>query len=227
MAGLKISHFRRIACFYKRIETGVDQFTDTAAENRLFTEQIGFRLLTEGCLKNTGTACTDTACIGECDLFRIACEILFDTDQGRNALAFGIRGTNNMSRALRRNHDDINVLGRFDKLEMNVEAMCECERIAFLHMRSDKLVIDIGSSFIRYQHHYNITRFCSTFDVHDPEVRMGLCKFFRLLPVSASLTQTNDNIHAAFREVFRMCVSLRTKADNSYGLSVEYAEVAV
>ena len=132
-----------------------------------------------------------------------------------------------MSRALRCDHDDIQVLCRFYKLEVNVETMRECERIAFLHMRSDQVVIRIRSLLIRYQHHYDIASFRCAFDIHYFEVVMCFREFRSLFPMCASFAQTNNDINAAFCQVFGMGMSLGTEADNSYCLSIKNAEVAV
>jgi hypothetical protein len=41
---LEIGHFRRVAGFDQRFETGADQFDQAAAENNLLAEQVGFAL---------------------------------------------------------------------------------------------------------------------------------------------------------------------------------------
>ena len=205
----------------------MNEFAYTAAENSLLTEEVSFCLFTECGLKDTCTACADTACISKCDFLGVACVVLLNADQGRNTLSFGICLTYDMSRALRRDHDNVQILCRTDELEVNVEAMCECKRIAFLHMRCDELVVDISGALIRYEHHDDVACFRSAFDIHDLEVRMCFCELGSLFPVAASFTKSDNDVYAALCEVFRMCMSLRTEADNSYCLSVKNTEVAV
>ena len=60
MQAFEISHLRRVTRFHQRFKTGTDEFNQAAAENNLFSEQIGFALFFECCFNNTGTAATHT-----------------------------------------------------------------------------------------------------------------------------------------------------------------------
>ena len=58
MQALEIGHFRGIAGFYERFEARTDQFNQTAAQDDLFTEQIGFALFLEAGFDHASPAAT-------------------------------------------------------------------------------------------------------------------------------------------------------------------------
>jgi hypothetical protein len=56
---------------------------------------------------------------------------------------------------------------------------------------------------------------------------MSCGKVSSLLPMSASLAETYNYVAAALCEVHRVRVSLASKADNCYGLTVKQRDIAV
>ena len=56
MQAFKIGHFRCISRLNQRLEPGLDQRSYPAAQYRLFTEQVRFRLLTETGFDHAGAA---------------------------------------------------------------------------------------------------------------------------------------------------------------------------
>ena len=124
-------------------------------------------------------------------------------------------------------HDDINILGSGDGLEVDVEAVCESQSLALGHVGSDLLVVDVSAQLIGDQHHDDVAGLGSLLDLHDFEVGMSCSELRGLFPVSRTLAQANDDIDAALSEVLGMCVTLAAEADDSDGLAVQHAEVAV
>ncbi len=47
MQALEVGHLGCVTGFHQGLETGLDEFHGTAAQHRLFTEQIGLGLFTE------------------------------------------------------------------------------------------------------------------------------------------------------------------------------------
>src|SRR5690606_29252458 len=84
---LEIGHFGSIAGFHQRLETGADEFDQTAAEHGLLTEQIGLALFLEDRLDDAGTAAADAAGVGQAEVERIAGSVLVNGDQARHAAA--------------------------------------------------------------------------------------------------------------------------------------------
>ena len=107
--------------------------------------------------------------------------------------------------------------------------MTEGKALAFAHghVRSDLLVVDVSAQLIGDQHHDDVACLGSLLDLHDLEVGMSRSKLRSLFPVSRTLAQADDDIDAALSEVLGMCVTLAAEADDSDGLAVQHAEVAV
>ena len=57
MAAFEVSHFRSVAGFNQGFEAHLDQFGNTAAQNALFAEQVGFGFFFEGGFNDAGLAC--------------------------------------------------------------------------------------------------------------------------------------------------------------------------
>jgi len=227
VAGLEVGHLRLVASLDQRIETGVDQLGNAAAQHCLLAEQVGLGLLLEGGLQDARTARTDAGGVSQSDVLCLAGVILLHADQGRAALALGVQAADDVAGAFGSDHDDVYVLGSGDGLEVNVEAVCKGQSLALGHVGSDLLVVDVGAQLIGNQHHDHIASLGSLFDFHDLEVVVGGSKLGSLLPVSGTLAQTDDNIDAALSEVLGMGVALTAEADDGDGLAVQHAEVAV
>ena len=105
--------------------------------------------------------------------------------------------------------------------------MCESQSLALGHVGSDLLVVDVSAQLIGDQHHDDVAGLGSLLDLHDLEVGMSCSELRSLFPVSRTLAQADDDIDAALSEVLGMCVALAAEADDSDGLAVQHAEVAV
>ena len=56
---------------------------------------------------------------------------------------------------------------------------------------------------------------------------MGGSELRSLCPVSRTLAQADHNVDAALSQILRVCMTLTAEADDSDGLAVQHAEVAV
>ena len=227
VAGLKVGHLGLVAGLHQRIEAGVDQLGNTAAQHGLLAEQIGLGLLLEGGLQNACTACADAGSISQCDILGLTGVVLLHADQRGAALALGVQAAHDVAGALGSDHDDVHVLGRGDGLEVDVEAVCKGQCLALGHVGSNLGVVDIGAQLIGHQHHDNIAGLGSLFHLHDLEVVMGGSELRSLCPVSRTLAQADHNVDAALSQILRVCMTLAAEADDSDGLAVQHAEVAV
>ena len=72
-----------------------------------------------------------------------------------------------MSRTLRSDHDNVQVICRLDLIKVDVETVCKSQDVAFLHVLFDLVLVDGSLQFIRSQDHYDVTSFSSFFDAHD------------------------------------------------------------
>ena len=65
-----------------------------------------------------------------------------------------------MSGSLGSDHGNINVLGRYDTSEMNIETMCKHKHVAFLKVWLDVFLIHICLKLIIDQDHNDVCLFC-------------------------------------------------------------------
>ena len=205
----------------------MDQLANAAAEHSLLAEQVGLGFLLEGGLQDACTAGTDAGSVCQGDLLCLAGVILLYADQGRAAFAFRVQAADNVAGALGSDHDNVNIFRGNNGLEMDVEAVCKSQCLALGHVGGNLAVVDVSAQFIGNQHHNNIAGLGSLFNFHHLKVFMGCSKLGCLFPVGRALAQADNNVHAAFSQVFGMGMALGAKADNSNGLAVKHAEVAV
>ena len=132
-----------------------------------------------------------------------------------------------MAGALGSDHDDVHILGSGDGLEVDVEAVCKGQCLALGHVGSHLRVVDIGAQLVGHQHHNNIAGLGSLFHFHHLEVFVGGSELRSLCPVGRALAQADHNVDAAFGQILRVCMTLAAEADDSDGLAVQHAEVAV
>ena len=129
---------------------------------------------------------------------------------------------NGVTRALRSDHDNIDILRRDDLLVVNVKAVSECQNVARLQVRLYNFLVDVSLLLVRYQHHDDVASLSSLSRSHD-----GQTALLSLSLVLGARAQTYNNVYAGIMQVQRMCVTLRTEADNCYGLAVQNTQVAV
>ena len=156
MEALEVCHLGRIARLDEHLKARLHQLADTAHEDALLTEKILLRLIAERRLQYAGTRCAKAACIGEREIEALARLVLFDGEYGRNARALLERAADEVTGALRRNHEHIDALGRNNLLEMDVEAVSKGKRTALLEVRADLFLVNIRLLLIGDEHHRNI-----------------------------------------------------------------------
>ena len=222
MDALKVRVSRVVACLNQRLEAGLHQSANAAAENCLLAEEVGLGLGTERGLQNACSCAADTECICEADVPSVARCILLDRDEARYALACLILTSDRVTRALRRDHDDVDVLRRLDAAEVNVKAVCKCQGLALGQVRLNALFVQCSLLFIVDENHDDVRSLCSLGACHDLEALcLGLC------PALGAFIQTDNNVNAAVLQVQCMCVTLRAVADDGNGLACELLQIAI
>ena len=215
----KVSVSRVITSFAQGFKTSLHQSTNTAAENSLFTEQVGFSFCPECSFQNTSSCTADCQTISQSQIHSLASCILFNSNQARSTLASLIFRTNGVTRCLRSDHGNINVSRRLDAAEVNVEAVSEHQHIARLEVRFDILLIHSSLLFIVDQDHDDVCLLCSFCG----------CKYFKALlfslcPGLAAFIQTNDDsclVTERFLCIQGMCMTLAAVADDCNGLAIQ------
>ena len=87
MEAFEIGHLRGVAGLDQRLEPGLDQGGDAAAQHGLLAEQVGLAFLAEVGLDDARAAAADARGIGEGDVMGIAGGVLGDRDQAGHAAA--------------------------------------------------------------------------------------------------------------------------------------------
>ena len=94
-----------------------------------------------------------------------------------------------MTRSLRSDHRNIYILRRNDAAEMNIEAVCEHQHIAFLKVRLNIILVKCCLLLIVDQNHDDICLLCSfCCCIYLKTLCLSLCPGF------TSLVQTDDYI---------------------------------
>src|SRR3954470_13796663 len=143
MQTFEVGHLRLIPSFDQRFITSLNQCRESAAENRLFAEQVRFGFFFESSFDHTRAGAADALGPGQRDLLRILPRILIDRDQSGNTFAFSKLPPHNVSWPFWRDQNHIHILRRHDGLKVNRETMREEQRLSWSKIRSDVLRVSL------------------------------------------------------------------------------------
>ena len=136
-----------------------------------------------------------------------------DGEQGRDAAAGPVDRAEQVARALRRDHPDVDDAGRVDPPEVDVEAVGEHQQVAGAQVRRDLRVVDRLLGGVRDEDHDHVGGLDRIGDVGDAQARLRGER-----PALGSRRQPDDDVHAGFVEVQGVGVALRPVADDRDGL---------
>ena len=222
MEALEVCHLWRITCLDEDFEARLHQLANAAAEDSLLAEEVFFRLIAERRLQSAGTQSAEAFCISESEVEALARCILVDSEDSRYAGAFRERTANEMARAFRSDHEDIDVLRRNDLLVMDVEAMCEDESAARLEVRSNLRLVDVSLLLIRDQDRRDV----SLLDCLSDRVNLQAVLFSDLLGLG-TLIEADDDVCTAVLEVQGMSVTLAAVADDRDRLAIHEFPICI
>ena len=197
------------------LETSLHQSTYTTAQNSLFTKQIRLGLSSESSLQNTCSCAADTQCISQCQILSLTGCILLYGDQTGNTLTCLVLTPYSMSGTFGSDHGNINVLGRYDTSEMNIETMGEHQHIALFQVGLDVILVQISLLLIIDQDHDDVSTLCS---FCSGKYFKSLC--LSLCPGLGALVQTDDNMTSGILQVQCVCMTLAAVADNCDSLTL-------
>src|SRR5690606_18091335 len=129
--------------FDKGIETGTDEFADSAAENHLFSEEIALGFFLECSFNDAGLEAAKPQGISERIAFRVTTGVLMDSQQSGNADAFRVKLANPVAGRLGSDHRYVNEVRRHDLLEVDRKAVGEHKGIARFEVGRDLILIEI------------------------------------------------------------------------------------
>ena len=222
MDALEVGVFRGIPGLDQRLEARGHQGGDTAAEDALFAEQVGLGLDLEGGLEDTRSCAADAGRVGQAVIQRMAGVVLINRDQVGDAVAFEVFRTDGVAGALRGDHDDVDVCGRDDLLEVDVKAVGERQGLPFGQVGGDVLLVHIRLLLVGDQDHDDVG--CLGRFRHGHDGQTGLSGLLRGL---GAFVKADDDVDARVAQVQRMGVALGAEADNGNLFAVEGVDVTV
>ena len=141
---------------------------------------------------------------------RIAGRVLMDRDQAGHAAAALIFAAHRVAGALGCDHDDVDVLGRLDQAEMDVQAMREGEGGTRLHPARDIVVVDRRLMLVGRKDHQYVGPFGGLGIGHHLEASA----LSLLARGRAFAERDRDVVHPAVAQVLGMGVALAAIADD-------------
>jgi hypothetical protein len=106
---LEVGELGLVAGLDERLERRLDEGRDAAAEERLLAEQVGLGLLREGRLEDAGPGRSDPAGVREDACPGRPGRVVLDREERRHAAALLVDRAEEVARALRRDHPDVDV----------------------------------------------------------------------------------------------------------------------
>ena len=155
MQALEVGDLRLVAGLDERLETGFDERADAAAEDRLLAEEVGFGLLRKSGLDHASPGCADALGIREGDRARLTGRILVHGEQGGRTTALEEDLAHTVPWGFRRHHCHVEIGGRDDGAEADVESVREHEHRTRAEARADGLV-DRGLAGIGCQKNHDV-----------------------------------------------------------------------
>ena len=193
MQALEIGHFWGVAGFYQGFKARLNQCSSTTTKNRLLTEQVGFGFFSEGCFDDTGAATAICRRVRQCNVLRLCCGILSDSDQAGHTASGHVGRAYCVTWSLGSNHDHVQILAGLDQFEVHIKTMSKGDGGVFFQIGLDFFGIEGCLKLVGYQHHHQIgTLYCFRYFCY------GKAGVFSLRPRTRSLAaQRYDDVFYA------------------------------
>ena len=135
MHRLEVGELRIVASLNQRLPRTLYELRRTAAEHRLFTEEVALCFVLEGGLHDSCARAAKTVGVRHDACARSAACILMHRKKCRDAAAGNVDGADQVAWTLRCNHPNVNA-GRWrDAVEVNVKSVREEEECTWLDVR--------------------------------------------------------------------------------------------
>jgi hypothetical protein len=184
---------------------------DATAQDDLLAEQVGLGLFLEGGLEHTGAGAADAPGVGEADGVGLTGDVLVNGDECRNPGALGVGAPHQVTGALGGDHQHVDVGGRGDGIEVDVEAVGEHERLAGPQVRLDVRLVDARHVLVGDQQHDHVGPFGGLADVHHGEPGV-----LGLGAAGGPGTEPDHHLDTRFPQVVGMGVTLAAVADDRH-----------
>ena len=206
---LEVRDLRLVTGRDERLEPRLDQRGRAAAQDRLLAEQIGLGLLLERGLEHAGARGTDAGRVRERALPGLPGRVLVHGDQRRRPDALLVRPAHQVAGPLRRDHRDVDALGRRDRPEVDVEPVREHQHVAGFEVRPDVVGVRLGLRRVGQDHHDDVGLAHGVGRVEHAQARV-LGDLARL----RAGTQTDADVVSGVPQVQRVRVSLAAEPED-------------
>ena len=204
-----VGDLRLVARLDERLEAGLDQRRDAAAEHGLLAEEVALGLLGERRLEEAYATAADRGAVRERKLERLAACVLMDGDEPGCSGARFVELTHAVSGSLRRDHHDVVAGGRDDAAEVDVQAVREQQRSVRREVRLDLRLVDAFLHVIGHEDRHDLGSLRRLADgAH------GQTGFLRRITRRAARAQADFDLDAGVTQVEGVCVALAAVADH-------------
>ena len=121
----EVGHLRLVASLGEHFETNLNELLNATAQHSLLAEQVGHGLRFESGGDHAGAGATDSGSVRQAQVLALTLGVLLHSDEAGNTLAVHELTTHQVARTLGGNHAHGDIGGRFDQVEVNVEAVAE------------------------------------------------------------------------------------------------------
>src|ERR1051325_9944702 len=219
---LEVRHLGLVAGLDERLERGLDEVRDAAAERRLLAEEVRLRLFLERRLDDPGARAADALAVRERHVTRLARHVLVDGDEGGHAGALREEVAHDVARRLGRDHRDVDVRRRDDLVEVDVEAVGEHQHLALAEALLDLRLEDVPLALVGQQDHHDVGHLRGVRDGRDLQAFL-----LRAAPALRALVEADHDVLAGVLQVQRVRVALAAVADDGDLLALQQSEVRV
>ena len=204
-----IGHFGLIAGFHQGFPTGLHQFGGTAAQHRLFAEQIGFGFFLEAGLDCVLTRTANAGAVSQCQLLGLAALVLMHRIHRRHTTADFIFTAHQSTRALGCDQHHVEVFARADLPVMHVEAVRKQQAGTLGHVRLQHFAIQLRLHHVGGEHGNDLGVFHRLGrGFHGEAIGLGLDLG------GAARAQAHGDIEAGITQVEGMGAALATVTDD-------------
>ena len=222
MHAFEVRELRLIPCLDERLEAGLHERRDAAAEHRLLAEEIRLRLFREGGEQHARTRASDRLRVRERIGERVPRRIHVHRNERGHSAAVLVHLAHAMARRLGRDHAHIDTRGRDDLVVANVEAVREHQRLPRGEMRRDVAIVDLLLRRVTRENEDEVRLLRRVGNAQHLQPRR-----LRLRLALRAIVQPHHHVHAAVLQVERVRVTLAAEADDGDRLALELREVGV
>ena len=216
MHNLEVGQLGLVTGLGQGLKGRLDQGADAATEDNLFAEQVGLGLFLEGGFQGPGPCAANAVGVGQGRLAGLLRGVLIDGEQHRHSAALFVFAAHQVAGPLGSDHNHVDVLGRHDLPEVDVEAVAEADCLALGEVGRDCFFVDSRLDLVGQE------------NLDDVALLRGFGGTEGLEPVLdghlvvwRSLEFGDQHLDTGVAQVLGLSVPLAAVADDSHRLTLE------